>query len=414
MRPTIGLIGPESLARALTDRGAQIATAREPKDAARIIRERDDLACVLITGPPDPVLTAWATAVGSRTEVVAVGAGWPGRVLASPVSLESLCDALGLEPRSGDGARIVEADGTIRGLDAQHEEEPAAVSSADESVPPAAVIDSRPANRVPSWARSRPASARQEPSKPPAPWANVVLVVSGRGGVGRTHMAVHLAEVAARGGRDTVVVDANAGPGGLAHLLRVSGLSTVADLAAGASEAQIVIGSDALRGAGGVRVPFASVLAPDSDQAAGPGSSPEIYKRVLGHLVPRADLVVVDAPVWWGSSSPGAHLVTSAIERGAAALVLSDASREGLVGARRFAVWARARTQHVLGVLNNMPSRGLPTVEDASRHLAPATCTAVLPYDETVRLRAARGEVIHPLLRLGARSVLEALGLGAE
>ena len=127
MRPTIGLIGPESLARALTDRGAQIATAREPKDAARIIRERDDLACVLITGPPDPVLTAWATAVGSRTEVVAVGAGWPGRVLASPVSLESLCDALGLEPRSGDGARIVEADGTIRGLDAQHEEEPAAV-----------------------------------------------------------------------------------------------------------------------------------------------------------------------------------------------------------------------------------------------------------------------------------------------
>ena len=83
MRPTIGLIGPESLARALTDRGAQIATAREPKDAARIIRERDDLACVLITGPPDPVLTAWATAVGSRTEVVAVGAGWPGRVLAS-------------------------------------------------------------------------------------------------------------------------------------------------------------------------------------------------------------------------------------------------------------------------------------------------------------------------------------------
>ena len=94
--------------------------------------------------------------------------------------------------------------------------------------------------------------------------------------------------------------------------------------------------------------------------------------------------------------------------------MLSDASREGLVGARRFAVWARARTQHVLGVLNNMPSRGLPTVEDASQHLAPATCTAVLPYDETVRLRAARGEVIHPLLRLGARSVLEALGLGAE
>jgi len=42
MRPTIGLIGPESLARALTDRGAQIATARESKDAARIIRERDD------------------------------------------------------------------------------------------------------------------------------------------------------------------------------------------------------------------------------------------------------------------------------------------------------------------------------------------------------------------------------------
>ena len=66
------------------------------------------------------------------------------------------------------------------------------------------------------------------------------------------------------------------------------------------------------------------------------------------------------------------------------------------------------------GIATTLRDAPLPTAEDASRHLAPATCTAVLPYDETVRLRAARGEVIHPLLRLGARSVLEALGLGAE
>ncbi|MDO4243517.1 MAG: hypothetical protein Q4C85_07140 [Actinomyces sp.] len=224
---------------------------------------------------------------------------------------------------------------------------------------------------------------------------------------------MHLAAVACERGVDAAVVDASVGPGGLAHLLRVGGVSTVADLAAGAEVEQVVVGPDEVRVAGGVRVPFASVLGPDADQVKEPGSWTAVYERALAHLVERAGLVVVDTPVWWSPSCPGAGLIETGLRHGAALLVVTDASREGVTGARGLAAWGRARTHHVLGVYNTLPSRRLPSLDEAGRSLETASVAAVLPYDETVRLRAARGEVIHPLLRLGASQVLDAVGLGA-
>ncbi|MBW3068951.1 hypothetical protein GZ998_05415 [Actinomyces sp. 594] len=424
----IGVVGPESLSRVLAERGARVVTGPDREAAAKAVRERGGVSAVVVAGPPDAVFSAWAEAMSARVDVLGLAPGWPGsvRVPPAPVSVEDLCDALGLAPRPGDGALSVGSDGAVDGVSGVGDT--SAAGAVTEVLPGDA--QAAPA-RVPTWARDaadanrvetpvevvpKPSASPSDAGGAPAPWGTVLLVASGRGGVGRTALSAAVASTAAARGLDTVVVDANPGPGGLAHLLRVEGrgLPTVADLAAGASPAQVVAGPEQVRAAGGVRVPWAAVLGPDPDQAAGAGASPEIYVQALAHLAGRAGLVVVDMPVWWGPVGPGGQLLAHAVGRGAAVLVLGDASREGLDGGRRLAEWARtrARTTHVLGVLNRMPARGLPGVGEGARALDVDFCAAVLPYEETVVLRAARGDLVHPLLGLAAGRVLDAIGVG--
>lgn len=253
-------------------------------------------------------------------------------------------------------------------------------------------------------------------------WSHVIFLVSGRGGVGRSATAINIAEQAAdRLKRNVVLVDANVGQGGLATNLRVarggapSTLPTIADLVAGASVQRIVSGSEAVRGAGGASVAFASVLAPDPDQATPEASSPQHYRRVIDLLAPVSDLLVVDTCVSWQRDPTGiaSGLIAPGLRAGANALVVTDASLEGMDGARRLVRWAtRLAPGRVAGLLNMSPASAAPDLAAAGKLFNPVPCLAVVPYDETVRLRAAKGQPVHRLLSLAADKVLAHLGIG--
>lgn len=371
-------------------------------------------------------------------------------------SLARLLGELGLGTREGDGQVTVRADGSLVRPRAEPVSEVVSAPSGEPGESSAARSPGdgpEPGSSSGAWGSSRtsspalwggpePGPGREAspsgtgPEAGPEPaalsgavpwgggqvrdWGNVLFVLSGRGGVGRSSMAINLAEQAARAGRNVVLVDANVGQGGLATNLRVvrdgaaSALPTIADLVAGAGVQQAVAGPKAVRSAGGADISFASVLAPDPDQATPEASSPQCYRRVVDRLVPLADLVVVDTCVSWVRDPTGIapDLVAPGLRAGASALVVSDASLEGVNGVRRLVGWAtRLAPGRVTGLLNMVPASAVPDQASASKLFRPVPCLAVVPYDESVRLRAARGVPVHRLLGLAADKVLAHLGV---
>lgn len=473
------------LVRVLADRGAEVATGGSAQSAISVITPalRDGTVdAVLLTRPDEHeagMVNAWARSLASflpATRFIGVG-DWcaAGAQLEPGCTLERLLDELGLVAVDGDGDVIVAADG---GLDRSRVEPvpdepeqapPLRPRTSDqerfEQSPGAGDTGWRPWGSDPgpdtaenaAWGAGgrEPGSGAGEGARPaPAPasgsadeargpasfapwgrprdaapaeatdvsdWSRVVFLVSGRGGVGRSSLAINIAERAAGSlKRDVILIDANIGQGGLATNLRVvragaaAALPTIADLGAGANVQQVVCGAGEVRASGGAAISFASVLAPDPDQATPAACSPQRYRRVIDQLAPVSDLLVVDTCVSWQADPTriASDLVAPGLRAGASVLVVSDASLEGAEGARRLVRWAgRLAPGRVAGLLNMAPASAVPDQATASRLFKPAPCLAVIPYDESVRLRAAAGRPVHRLLGLAADRVLSHLGV---
>ena len=100
------------------------------------------------------------------------------------------------------------------------------------------------------------------------------------------------------------------------------------------------------------------------------------------------------------------------LRAGASALIVSDASLEGMEGVRRLAKWAtRLAPGRVTGLLNMAPVSAVPDEASASKLFKPVPCLAVVPYDESVQVRAAKGQPIHRLPCLAADKILAHLGI---
>lgn len=481
----IALISSSELVRVLADRGAEVVTGDSAQSAISVITPalRDGTVdAVLLTRPDEHeagMVNAWARSLASflpATRFIGVG-DWcaAGAQLEPGCTLERLLDELGLVAVDGDGDVIVAADG---GLDRSRVEPvpdepeqapPPRPRTSDqerfEQSPGAGDTGWRPWGSDPgpdtaenaAWGAGgrEPGSGAGEGARPaPAPasgsadevrgpasfapwgrlrdaapaeaidvsdWSRVVFLVSGRGGVGRSSLAINIAERAAGSlKRDVILIDANIGQGGLATNLRVvragaaAALPTIADLGAGANVQQVVCGAGEVRASGGAAISFASVLAPDPDQATPAACSPQRYRRVIDQLAPVSDLLVVDTCVSWQADPTriASDLVAPGLRAGASVLVVSDASLEGAEGARRLVRWAgRLAPGRVAGLLNMAPASAVPDQATASRLFKPAPCLAVIPYDESVRLRAAAGRPVHRLLGLAADRVLSHLGV---
>ena len=128
----------------------------------------------------------------------------------------------------------------------------------------------------------------RELARAPRRRARVVAVTSGKGGVGKTNLAVNLAVAAAVAGRRVTLLDVDLGLANVDILMNLSPRYTLAHvLAGGRSLAEIVTA-----GPGGVRVvPGASGVPrlADLDQ-----SGREDLLRELGELEEGADLLILD------------------------------------------------------------------------------------------------------------------------
>ena len=442
---------PSDLVQALTGRGAHIVTGQDVRSAIASISpglHDGSVASVLLVHGSDheaELIEVWARSLAPFVSARFVGLGqWESADLCLEVgcSLADLVAALGLEPEDGDGSVTVGADGALDEGEADDgpagQSAPSSVGPPSEGAPgqpwgthPDPQRDESPAPFVPpapDRAGERGTTFRpwgQGPSRGVLPrqadWSRVLFLISGRGGVGRSTMGIAVAERAASHlGRDVVLVDANTGQAGLATNLRAvrsgesSSLPTIADLRAGASVQHVVSGPQAVRRAGGTRVGFASVLAPDPDQATTEACSPDRYQQVIDELAQVSDLIVVDTCVAWQSdpTSITSGLVAPGLRDGASVLVVTDMSPEGVEGARRLVAWAtRLAPGRVAGLLNKAPASAVPAVAEASRLFAPAPCLGVIPYSESIAVAAARGRPVGRLTGLAADKVLTHLGV---
>ena len=394
------------------------------------------------------MLEVWAGSLSPfvPTRFIGIGQWESAQARLEPgCSLAQLLTELGLDPVDGDEGVSVRADGTLDRPDVEEGGAASSPSSASNEVPSSERSEQLPWGADPvreqtvqgvekelepvgerdapfsPWGESRTDRGAPRPRLDGVDWSRVVFLVSGRGGVGRSLMGIAIAERAAGHlGRNVVLVDANVGQAGLATNLRVvqggvpSVLPTIADLRAGASVQHVVSGPDQVRRAGGIRVDFACVLAPDPDQATADACSPRCYRQVIDELAPVSDLIVVDTTVAWQSdpTSITTDLVAPGLRSGASILVVTDPSLEGAQGARRLVRWAtRLAPGRVAGLLNKAPVSAVPDQAEASKLFAPVPCLAVVPYVESVGVAAARGRPVGRLTGLAADKVLAHLGV---
>ncbi|HUY89839.1 MAG TPA: AAA family ATPase [Pirellulales bacterium] len=133
------------------------------------------------------------------------------------------------------------------------------------------------------------AGGREAALRPQAAAPQLIVVASGKGGVGTTTAAVNLAASLARDGRRTVLVDADLGRADATRLCRVDDVYTVADVLAGRRNVHETL----VRGPAGVQVlpgAWASGAVTDCEPAA--------QQRLLDELArlgPHADYIVIDA-----------------------------------------------------------------------------------------------------------------------
>lgn len=192
---------------------------------------------------------------------------------------------------------------------------------------------------------------------------HVIMFAGGKGGVGTTTVAVHVALEAAATGRQTCLVDLDLQSGDVAALLNITHRRDVVDLAGVADEISGQALDDVLyRHASGLEV----LLAPREGER-GEEVTEQVARSILGALKSRFDVIVVDV----GSVLTPAG--AAGVEMADQAVVVATPDVMSLRGARSMArMWDRLqlRSEKDAVVLLNRTSRNVEVQPDLAARLA--------------------------------------------
>lgn len=167
--------------------------------------------------------------------------------------------------------------------------------------------------------------------------AKVIVSFAGKGGVGKSSIALSLAHTAAKAGLRAVVVDMNRGQGDLRSYLRLDdpNLPSAYTAAVTGKAQDAVLSPQQLTAARHPSLPaigFAVVLAPPHELADPAVVTPEVYGRIIALLHQKVDLVVLDTQITEAHDTSGLidRVVVPALLGGAWGLGIADMSKPGL------------------------------------------------------------------------------------
>lgn len=166
------------------------------------------------------------------------------------------------------------------------------------SVPP--LPKPPPAPGKPAFPGPGPAGVYRSPASQKT--GELLICFAGKGGVGKSSMAIALGEQASALGLRTIVVDANRGQGDLRKYLRVNQayLPSVVDAATSGDPSRAITTPERLAAARPADMPvpsFSAVLAPNDAQMDPSLVTPVLYREVVDAMRSIADLVVVDTQI---------------------------------------------------------------------------------------------------------------------
>jgi len=208
-------------------------------------------------------------------------------------------------------------------------------------------------------------SAAQGPAK------RTVTLLSLRGGVGVTSVAVNLALASQAKGHATCLVDLKPGPGHVALQLRLNVKSTWIDWAAGGDTSIDGVVRHLLRHESGLSVlcaPIVPMNLPAADRVT----------TLIGLLHEKFARVVVDAPSLWTGVTAAAALASDTVWVVMAPEVGSLQSTVGLLRAMKAAKLPDERVELIANQIMPKPGLALPAIEKALGH----GFLGKLPYDE--------------------------------
>lgn len=280
-------------------------------------------------------------------------------------------DATEVPPRSGPQRRA-------RRAPRDYSERPAApiVSRVEAPVAPAAPIEvfvpvepkaATPLAEDPALDLFTPAPVKtvSEPTVLPRGEAKLLIIWGAKGGVGKTTLALVIAERAAATGKKVVLIDGNRGQGDLRTYLRLNGksLPTIFDATLGHDTQKIIVGPKALNDARekheGV-LHFALVQAPLERQADPAIVTGNVYNSVINAARDLADLVIVDTQIVEGFDTSGlvGSVLTPSLARGAYSIAVTDYNPAGTTNLiNRLSDFAAAGSakDHTFVIVNRVP-----------------------------------------------------------
>lgn len=167
--------------------------------------------------------------------------------------------------------------------------------------------------------------------------AHVIFSFAGKGGVGKTSLALLLAQRAAQSGRRVAVVDMNRGQGDIRSYLRIDdpNLPTIYNSAHTGVAQDAVIDPNQLNNARHPslsKLNFAVVMAPPHDLADPAVVTADVYARTIALLQEKTDLVVIDTQITEARDTSGLidRIVVPALTQGAWGFGVTDMSKPGL------------------------------------------------------------------------------------
>ena len=202
------------------------------------------------------------------------------------------------------------------------------------------------------------------------PAQKAITLLSLRGGVGVTSIAVNLALALQAKGRATCLLDLKCGPGHVALHLRMNVKSTWIDWANGGDLSADSIAKHLLAHDSGLSV----IAAPIVPLNAPP---PDRVKTLIEHLHERFARVVVDAPSVWDAVSAAAVLSSEEVWLILAPEVGSLQSTVGTLRAMKAAKIPDERIHLIASQIMPKPGLTLPAIEKALGH----AFKGALPYD---------------------------------
>ncbi len=146
----------------------------------------------------------------------------------------------------------------------------------------------------------------------------VITVVSGKRGVGRTSATLNLAAALARAGKDVLVLDENAAPNNLTDSLGLTGRYDLLDVAQGRCQIRDAV----LSGKGYSILPTARAMRALAKLSP---SEQQCMENALSEVSAGVDVMLVDAAMLAGQSA-----VSSSLAPGVRLLVVTDATTTGI------------------------------------------------------------------------------------